>query len=427
MKTLVKTSMKLLLRTWGFWFFLLITPFLSTVILKTNFDSSAAYESSGYDELSGSRIRELEMVDQKVAYFGGKGECVIKVYDAADSDISGYFLEKLADRGLFRICRVNLTDREICPEPLTGEALKEQIETDGFRDRMGAAIYLSPDFDQLVKEGKTGEALTIYVLSEDSRVEVLEQDVKGQLAEMQKLGYDLTALKEADSQLPVKKVVAVSVGEGGIVLDTKQTNQKTQMGYAFAFMTLGFVFCGIFVAHTSIREQKNGVYTRINLTKTGTMKYFISKFITSFFVSVMLTAVMGICSLFLDIDDMGMNRGTFLLLIFMIGMIFSSLSMLVGILIGEVMTANIAAFAIWCMSSLFSGLYFPLNGASAGVKALSSVMPQTWFLKGVEKIFVGDNSAYFMLICIAAAYLIINLSLGCLGLKLRRSNGWGNS
>ncbi len=427
MITLVKTSMKLLLRTWGFWFFLLITPLLSTVILKTNFDSSAAYESSGYDEYAGSRIRELDTIDQKVAYFGGRGECVIKVYDACHSDLSEYFLKKLADKGLYRICRVNLTDSKSSPDPVTKEVRDQQIKTDGFGDRMGAAVWLAPDFDRLVKEGKTQDALTVYVLSEDSRVNVLEQEIKDQLSGMKEMNYDTAALKEADSHLPSKKVVMVSLGDNGVVLDTEKTNQKTQMGYAFAFMTLGFVFCGIFVAHTSIQEQKNGVYTRINLTKAGSMEYFGSKFLTSFLVSVMLTAVMGVCSLILDVDDMGMNRGSFLLLIFLIGMIFSSLSMLVGILIGEVMSANIAAFALWCLSSLFSGLYFPLNGASAGVKALSSVMPQTWFLKGVEKIFVGDNSAYFMLICIAAAYLIINLSLGSLGLKLRRSSGWGNS
>ena len=40
---LVKTSMKLLLRTKAFWFFLILMPMLSTLILKVKFDSSAAY------------------------------------------------------------------------------------------------------------------------------------------------------------------------------------------------------------------------------------------------------------------------------------------------------------------------------------------------------------------------------------------------
>ena len=36
-------------------------------------------------------------------------------------------------------------------------------------------------------------------------------------------------------------------------------------------------------------------------------------------------------------------------------------------------------------------------------------------------IFVGDNSAYIMLLCIVAAYLTLVVSLGGLGLKLKKA------
>ena len=44
MKILVKSSLKLILRTKAFWFFLILMPLLSTLILKIKFDSSAAYQ-----------------------------------------------------------------------------------------------------------------------------------------------------------------------------------------------------------------------------------------------------------------------------------------------------------------------------------------------------------------------------------------------
>ena len=94
---------------------------------------------------------------------------------------------------------------------------------------------------------------------------------------------------------------------------------------------------------------------------------------------------------------------------------------------GDVMSANVAAFTLWCMSALLSGLYFPLNYTSTFLKALSFMMPQKWFLEGTEMIFVGDNKAILMLICITAAYLVATISLGGLGLKIRRTEAWGNS
>ena len=94
---------------------------------------------------------------------------------------------------------------------------------------------------------------------------------------------------------------------------------------------------------------------------------------------------------------------------------------------GDVMGANVAAFTMWCMTALLSGLYFPLNYTTTALKALSHMMPQKWFLEGTEMIFVGDNKAFGMLICITVAYLAVTLSLGGVGLKVRRSSEWGVS
>ena len=42
-------------------------------------------------------------------------------------------------------------------------------------------------------------------------------------------------------------------------------------------------------------------------------------------------------------------------------------------------------------------------------------------------IFVGDNKAFSMVICITVAYIAIIVSLGSVGLKVRRSKEWGVS
>ena len=153
---------------------------------------------------------------------------------------------------------------------------------------------------------------------------------------------------------------------------------------------MGFIFSGIFVAHSVIEEQKDKVLLRIDLTGTKSIVYFAAKFITSIITSVMLTTVL-------------------------------LLSLLLGVVIGNAMSANYAAFTIWAMSSLLSGLYFPLGEMKNGTKMLSYMMPQRWFMDSTDLIFTGDNKGYFMVLCITAAYLLIIISLGGVGLKLKKN------
>ncbi len=416
MITLVKTSMKLLLRTKAFWFFLVLTPILSTVVLKSKFDSSAAYMNR-----EEGKIIELKSDDEKVAYNGGNGEYLVKVYDASGSEFSEALLENLARSGMYMICRADIPDKG---DVFTEDYLKAHRKRDGFEDRMGAAIYIYPGFGtDMTKEALT-DNIRICVLSDDRRTELLKSDIEFLISGSAANGEGF--IKTINEVYDNKTVVMISASKGSDLTVT-QVNQKTQLGYSFAFMTLGFVFCGIFVAHTAIREEKNGVLTRINLTSTGTIRYFVSKLITSVLISLMSTGVMGLCSLLMNEQDLGMSRPRFLLMIFLLGLIFCAISMLLGIIIGDVMSANVAAFCVWCLSALLSGLYFPLDDSSDLIKALGTIMPQKWFLKGAEMIFTGDSSVYSMLICITIAYLAVVIGIGGLGIKLRRASEWGDS
>ena len=80
MKTLVKMSMKLLVRTKIIWLFLVLMPVLSTMILKTN----VAYTSFQDDIES---LVDIDDADTKVAYYSSNGEYVVKVYDASGSEL----------------------------------------------------------------------------------------------------------------------------------------------------------------------------------------------------------------------------------------------------------------------------------------------------------------------------------------------------
>lgn len=421
MKTLVKMSMKLLVRTKIIWLFLVLMPVLSTRILKTN----VAYTSFQDDIES---LVDIDDADTKVAYYSTNGEYVVKVYDASGSELSDYLVDRLANSGMFVLCRVDLSGKDI-----DDKFINEHLDLDGHEDRMGASLYIPEDFDEKILDGNVAEALTMYVLSDDARNDALESELALQLSRLETTsiyaaneGDIVETLEKVDDMSPEKEVVSVS-GSEERSLTTAQVNQKANLGYAFSFLTLGFVFAGFFIANGAIQEQKNGVITRINLTKTNMLCYFTSKFVAAFLICLVMTGVVGICSLTLDMNDLGMNLFVFLFLIFLMGLIFCTLSMFMGIIMNDVFGASVASFTLWCTSSLFSGLYFPLDTASKGIQVLSSLMPQKWFMDGAEMIFVGDNKAFSMVICITVAYIAIIVSLGSVGLKVRRSKEWGVS
>ena len=412
MNTIIKSTLKLLFRNKGFWFFLIITPVISSFILKLEQTNLGAYEIIGETE-----VVELEKPEEKVAYYGGKGKYVVKVYDACDSGLSNYMLKKLLESGAIIACRVKVPD-------MTKEDVDNRMEIDGFQDRMGSAIYIGKDFDTEVLSGNINDNLVIYNLSSDERNNLLENEVKlsiGQMRNADKLsaGGDIyEVLKEMNKTLPSKKIVSLA-DKNSVNLSNEQLDQKALMGYALAILTLGFVFGGIFVAHTAISEQEDMVLTRIKLTNLSNTKYFAAKFITGGLVSFILTTIMAFCTLDIGTDKLGMGRISFLVIIFLLGVIFSSISLLLGILLGNVMSANVAAFTLWSMSSLLAGLYFPLDSTTKAVKTLSYMMPQKWFMDATELLMVKDNSVYFMIICVTIAYMIITLSLGSVGIKYK--------
>lgn len=415
MIALVKMSLKLLLRNKGFLFFLIVTPILSTVILSIKMDHTV-YSDNSDKEL----VMELSDYAEKAVYVGDTSACIIKVYDASNSELSEYVLNQMAGTGLFSVCRADVSG-------LTEEEIDAAAKRDAFDDRAGMLLYLKDDFDGAVLRGNWEQGIKLYAVSEDERQEIFVTELTellGRIKQVQTIvGDDVTVMLEMltkiEDELPEKEVVNFA-GKEAIELTEKQINQRTQIGYAFAIITLGFLFCGVCVAHSVIEEQNNKVFTRVLLTKLSGRDYFISKFAVAIVISLMQTIVLAICLSFIPGLDVGMSMISFLFIIFLLGLIFGTLSLLIGVILGDVMSSNYAVFAIWSISALLAGLYFPLDDTTKALKTLSYLMPQRWFMDVSELLLVGDKSAYSVVLCVTVAYLIVIISVGGVGLKIKR-------
>lgn len=415
MTSLVKMGLKLLFRNKGFMFFLLATPILSVFILGVKMEHTIYLDESDKKE-----VLELKDYTKKAVYKGDTSTCIIKVYDASNSELSEYVLGQMAASGMFSVCRADVSK-------LTEEEVEKVAKKDAFDDRAGLLLYLKEDFDEAVLEGAWEQGIKLYAVSEDARQKFFITEFTDLLARVKQIqtaadndiASILKTLTGIQEHLPQKKVVSLA-GRNEIVLTEKQVNQRAQIGYAFAFITLGFLFCGVCVAHSVIEEQNNKVFTRVMLTKIKSREYFISKFVLVLVISVVQTLILAVCLTLIPQLDVGIGILSFLMVIFLLGLIFSTLSLLLGVVLGDVMSSNYAVFAIWSISALLAGLYFPLNDTTEALKAISYLMPQRWFMDASERLLTGDKSAYSMLLCVTAAYLIAILSVGGVGLKIKK-------
>jgi len=236
-------------------------------------------------------------------------------------------------------------------------------------------------------------------------------------------GYNKVALKtlldiSVENEMS-KNTIGIEVGNT-LQLTTQQEDQKTSIGYSLAFLTIGFLFSGVFIAATVVEERQNRVYNRIVLSKSSMINYGLVKLCLIFITVMIQTGILAIgIKLFVEID-FGISFSSYIFFVFGLGLIFNTFSVVVGIITNNVLTSNYIAFLVWCISDLLAGLYFPLDAAAGWWGKISMMMPQRWVIKAAEMLMAGKSGVHSMYILVVVSYLIIISSVGFMSIKIRK-------
>ena len=418
MIAVIKSTFKLMLRNKVFIFFLLIIPIATTAVLRIQADAKPIVDADS------PAIIELPSYTERAVYYSREGDNMyafsIKVYDASGSDLSEYVLDQLAKNGMFVVCRADVSG-------MTEEEVASQAEFDAFMDRAGCLLYLKSDFDGALLNGDIEAAMEMFVVSDDERMELFElelSDILGQIKAAQKVcGGDSDAvfkmLGEIAENMPQKKTVSVTAKKD-MELTAMQVEQSDLVGYASSLCTIGFLFAGLYIANTIIDEKNSKVFTRMMLSKVGTAEYFCAKYAAMLLINALQAVVLAVCISVMIRADFGFTVAELMVILLPQGLIFSVLGMVLGVLIGDVMSSIYVTYAIWAVSSMLAGLWVPLNDATDAIKALSAVMPQKRFVDAANMLLTGDKSGYLVVLLTLAAYLLVIISLGCVGLKMQK-------
>lgn len=412
--TLVKNSMKLLIRNKVVWIFAVLLPVLAIFIL--NIDTSTTIASGKVDN---DEIRELANVDEQLMYKGNDGLFTVKVYDSSDSQLSDLLLDSIIRNGLFVVYRYDSSQ-------MSAKEVEKSARDNAANDRMGVILYIKSDFEKAIVEGNENYGVKLFRTSDDERVTMfqncLNQGLEKLISYRNRCQGDASAIikmgDELQKQQPDNNIELLNKDEE-TELSALQDAQLSKVAYSFGILSLSFFLCGVFIAYSVIEEKKTQVYTRLTLTNASPSAYILSKIIVGVLVSLIETVMIGIGLIAYVKIDFGLGQLEYLMFAFLLGVICNTLSLCIGVLAGNVMSANYAVFSLWCISNLLAGSYFPIDNASKFLRIMSYFMPQRWFIKASEMKLGGHAGTLPFIFGVFIAYMVIILSLGVVGLKIK--------
>lgn len=372
---MAKTSSKLIFRNKAFLVLGILLPMISTLLINVWYTKPP--------EVDESRIYEMSSIDEQMAYTIDFNRLPVKVYDTVNDTSSNRILQALHNSGMFQIFHADATS-------CTREEIDQDMKDTAKNDRVGAVIVL----------GRKAEETELYRVSEDVRFDLLS-DSLGQL------------LQNPSASVPVPEVSFLAFS--GDEVDYYATRN---FAYCLAFSTMAFVFSGIMILGTILSEKKDKVFSRIMMTRANRTSYLLSKFLLVVGLTLVQSLVMALTFLFLVRVDLGISGYFFFLCCFCQGIVFSLLSLCVGLIANSISSGTIMAFTIWSISDLISGTYFDIAHASDLFKKCALMMPQRWALFSTTRLLHGDSSGYLLLLGTTAAYLVIIFVVSVVAVRL---------
>ena len=372
-----KSSSKLLLRSGGFLVIGILIPLVATLLINI---------WSGSDRMERiDSVYELSHMDTQMAYLVNFNCLPVKVYDHADNNESRGLCLKLAEAGMFQIFRVECSGYSM-------DEIMDSAAESALNDKVGAVLVL----EESMEDSK------LFYVGEDARFPLFQHVLR------------LCFQNPYGESRGLSRVTYVTANSGEDVNYYK----TREFSYCIAIASIAFIFGGVLILGTTMTEKQDHVYSRIMLTTATKSSYILSKIILILGLSFIQSSVMTISFLFFVKADIGISVLQFACILFLQGIIFNLLSVCVGLFCNSISAAAFLAFIMWSISALMAGTYFDISGASDLYKKVALLMPQRWALLAATRFQNADHSAYLMIFCVTAAYLLVILVVGILGLKL---------
>lgn len=404
--TVVKYTLKILLRNKGFLFFIFILPLLATIILNIqHIADEPILEDS-------DKIYSMDDMSERLCYMVTGMALPIKIYDETDG-LGREVAKDLANQGIYQVFYVQVKEE-------SQEEVEKSIQTSLEEDRVGGVIHIKSNLLEELREGSLKTSIVHYTSDSDPRMKQLEQSLSNLLGNYMQLAADtqegnlVEQIEMIRTQYPEGKEVLIE-DASSLALTQDQEEQSRNIGYFISIASISFLFVGVLIVDTIIQERHYKVFSRMQLTQLRPYEYIGAKYLVAVVSVFAELGVFAFCLRFLVKREYAIDNWKILLILLMVGITFSTLSMFVGIVANNVMNTCYIVFSIWSITSLLGGAYFDLSAAGPTMKGLSNLMPQKWALTVTKMMMQGQSKAYAVLLIAMLAYIVINSVLSVVG------------
>lgn len=283
------------------------------------------------------------------------------VADQADTHLSRRFIAELAQTQVLKIVRTEKT-----PEAL--EALLRA-------EKISIGIYLPPDFDRRVADGRRPAA---HLLVDGADPTILR--VANQLRDMP-LGFDTTTRGGNTAALEVRPYYNPE----------RRTAVNIVPGLIGIILTMTMM---LFTAVAIVREREQGNLELLINTPISTTELMIGKVVPYILIGlVQLALIVGLGKLLFDVPI----RGSILDL-YIAAAVFIAANLALGLFVSTLARTQFQAmqitFFVLLPSILLSGFMFPFEGMPVLAQYIGEVFPNTHFMRLTRGIMLRDASLF---------------------------------
>ncbi len=396
-KIMLKANLKLLLRSKFTFFLLFFIPVLATLVLNIPVNSN---EVTAQTKLS------------------------VLIIDASKSKLSQTMIERLSSNESLAIeCKEDSILSSKDPNTFFTETAN--------RSTIRAFIYIPSDFENRILAGETKNLVTLYDRGNDERLKILNVTLQSILSRFywfssasrgdSKIFYDL--LGSANMNQTKKEVVMLDPSSNML---TYRTSPEVQtLRYFIAIICAAIVFGANSIVGLFITEKDNLVFKRITLSRTRPITYIGAKLSLGVISLVIQTLVMVIAIKTLTHSSLDISLAQIGLLILGLGLVFLSMSICLGVCLNSIEKINYFAFCMIVLSSMLSGLYFPIEVSPKWMQNIALLFPQRWFIYTADQLTLGNTNALYLYFAVTFGFMVFFISLTLLGYKINNKYSTG--
>jgi ABC-2 type transport system permease protein len=229
-----------------------------------------------------------------------------------------------------------------------------------------------------------------------------------------KIFYDLLGSAELNETEKETTITESSTN----LLNYETSTKVDPLRYFIAVIYAALLFGFIAIVNIFIKEKENFVLNRISISPARPLTYIGTKLSLGIMALIIQTIIIMLSIKTLSSFSVQISVLHMGLLILGLGLVSLGISICLGIYLDGIDKVNYFAICIIVLSSMLSGLYFPIELSPEWMQNLASLFPQRWLIYAADQLIAGNTEVLYLYFMLIFGFVIFLVSFAVLGYKI---------